>query len=137
MSVRWLVDRSAVDPQLADDVDSILEPDPATWVIHSGKRTATEQAALYAEGRTTPGPIVTYAQPDEDPHVAGEAVDFHEITGGKDDWTVGPNWRRVMAAVDAHPRLHGGWHFPHPDDDHIQSLRWYQIRASLAAGAAA
>lgn len=132
MPVRWLVDRAQVEPRLADGVDRVLGPDPAEWVVHDGKRSNAEQAADYAQGRTTPGPIITYAEPDRDPHVGKDgiayAVDFHEITDGKDDWTVGPNWRRVMAAVDASPDLHGGWHFPHPDYDHIQSVDWYQVR---------
>ena len=123
-----MVDRTLVYPQLADDVDAILGADPASWVIHDGKRTVAQQWTDYAQGRTTPGPIITYAEPDRDPHVRGYAVDFHEITDGKDDWSIGPNWHRVMAAVDQSPRLHGGWHFPHPDYDHIQSTEWYKVR---------
>ena len=128
MSVVWLVDRTLVDQQMADDVDGILGADPADWAIHDGKRSDAQQAALFAQGRTAPGPIVTYAEPDRDPHVRGYAVDFHELIDGKANWSVGPNWRRVMLAVDAHPRLHGGWHFPHPDYDHIQSTAWYKVR---------
>lgn len=136
MSVVWHCDRSVVEPQLADDIDATLGPDPADWIVHDGKRSDAQQLAEYAKGRTTPGPIVTYALPAQDPHVGrgglAYAIDFHERTDGKDDWTVGPNWKRIMAKVDAHPRLHGGWHFPHPDDDHIQSVQWYQVR-TLAA----
>src|SRR6185312_6707411 len=61
MSVKWLADRSQVDQQMADDVDAILGADPASWVIHDGKRSDAQQWTDYAQGRTAPGPIITYA----------------------------------------------------------------------------
>ena len=44
-------------------------------VITQTRRSAEEQGALYAQGRTTPGRIVTLAQADGSPHCAGLAVD--------------------------------------------------------------
>ena len=60
--------------------------------IISARRTASEQARLYAQGRTEPGPIVTWTLNSR--HLSGEAVDiapypidwedegrFHELAG--------------------------------------------------------
>lgn len=44
--------------------------------ITQGLRTFEEQAALYAQGRTKPGPIVTNAQPGSSYHQYGLAIDF-------------------------------------------------------------
>ena len=48
-------------------------------------RTPTRQAFLYAQGRTRPGPIVTYAQPWYSYHQYGLAVDM--VFGGPGKWT--------------------------------------------------
>lgn len=45
-------------------------------VITQGMRTIAEQNALYAEGRTKPGAIVTYARGGTSYHNYGLAVDF-------------------------------------------------------------
>jgi hypothetical protein len=45
------------------------------WKVTSGPRT--NQAELYAQGRTTPGPIITDAKPGESAHEFGEAVDAY------------------------------------------------------------
>ena len=42
----------------------------------SGRRTCAQQNALYSQGRTTPGPIVTGARGCLSWHVQGRAVDF-------------------------------------------------------------
>jgi peptidoglycan L-alanyl-D-glutamate endopeptidase CwlK len=45
--------------------------------IISSKRTCAEQNALYAQGRTKPGQVVTYARGCQSWHVAGRAIDVH------------------------------------------------------------
>ena len=45
-----------------------------------------EQAALYAQGRTTPGAKVTNAQPGSSAHNYGLALDVVPIVNGKPDW---------------------------------------------------
>lgn len=44
--------------------------------ITSARRLCATQNALYAQGRTTPGQIVTHARGCQSWHVAGRAVDF-------------------------------------------------------------
>lgn len=56
-------------------------------------RSHTEQAKLYAQGRTEPGRIVTNAKPGESAHnvtigpvPASMALDFVPLIGGKPQW---------------------------------------------------
>lgn len=49
-------------------------------------RTNEEQAALYAKGRTTPGPIVTNAKPGQSWHNHKQAFDFVPMRDGKPVW---------------------------------------------------
>lgn len=50
-------------------------------------RTEEEQAELYAKGRTTPGPIVTYAKPGESEHQKRTAIDVVPLVNGKPVWS--------------------------------------------------
>jgi peptidoglycan L-alanyl-D-glutamate endopeptidase CwlK len=49
----------------------------------SGTRTYPEQAALFEQGRTTPGKIVTYARAGQSNHCFGIAVDVGIFAGGR------------------------------------------------------
>lgn len=53
------------------------------YKVICGTRTMQEQAALYAKGRTAPGPIVTKAPPGSSFHNFGLAVDCGVFQGGK------------------------------------------------------
>lgn len=55
-------------------------------LVVSTYRDADAQAALYAQGRTTPGPIVTDARPGESFHQYRVALDFCPIINGKCQW---------------------------------------------------
>ncbi len=59
-------------------------------------RSLSEQAALYAQGRTKPGPIVTRAQPGQSAHNFGLAVDVVPLRNGKPVWDAAdPVWDAV------------------------------------------
>jgi peptidoglycan L-alanyl-D-glutamate endopeptidase CwlK len=64
-------------------------------------RTNAEQAALYAQGRTTPGLIVTNAKPGESRHNHGEAFDVVPLRNGKPVWSTsgqdGLLWSKIGA----------------------------------------
>lgn len=73
--------------------------------IHSGLdilitctyRSPSEQADLYAQGRTKPGKIVTNAQPGESAHNYGLALDFVPLINGKPDWSgKGDVWNKAL-----------------------------------------
>lgn len=78
-------------------------------VVTHGLRTMEEQAALYAQGRTAPGPIVTKAKPGHSWHNFGLAFDVAVVQGGKPTW---PNdvslWQRIGALGKAQGLTWGG-----------------------------
>ena len=60
----------------------------ATLLPYSGYRSHQEQAGLYAQGRTKPGPIITKAKPGESNHNYGRAVDVVILCRGVKQWSV-------------------------------------------------
>jgi LysM repeat protein len=68
-------------------------------LITQGLRTWQEQDALFAQGRTTPGKIVTNARGGESWHNFGLAFDVVVLDSvGKADWdTAHPGWMRAAA----------------------------------------
>jgi peptidoglycan LD-endopeptidase CwlK len=55
-------------------------------LITSTLRDNESQGALYAQGRSAPGPRVTNAKPGESFHNYGVAFDFVPIVAGKAQW---------------------------------------------------
>lgn len=63
-------------------------------------RTSQRQAELYAQGRTTPGSIVTNAKPGESLHEKRRAVDFVDRQKGYDiDWQAIANLAKKQGLV--------------------------------------
>lgn len=56
-------------------LDELVAQQIAYWGV-SGFRPYDAQTELYAQGRTKPGPIVTYARAGESSHNFGLAIDF-------------------------------------------------------------
>jgi peptidoglycan L-alanyl-D-glutamate endopeptidase CwlK len=85
-------------------------------------RTFEESAALYAQGRTTPGQIVTNAQPGQSYHNYGLAVDFGLIINGQVSYDVDANWMTVVNIFDANGFNWGG-NFPDGfhDNPHLEN----------------
>lgn len=63
-------------------------------IITSGRRTSAEQAALYAQGRTRPGPIVTNARFSD--HQIGLAFDI-DMLGEHPELVPGTIWNLAGA----------------------------------------
>ncbi len=72
---------AAVQP-LARELLVLAENRGITMVVTSGLRTYEEQNELYAQGRTTPGNIVTRARGGESNHNFGLAFDVTEFYDG-------------------------------------------------------
>lgn len=86
-------------------------------------RTQKEQDALYAQGRTTPGNIVTSVKFPNSPHCWGIAWDFcHNIRGAEYDNADG-FFEKVGAVAESLGLVWGG-HFNRPDRPHIQLARY-------------
>lgn len=95
-------------------------------------RTNAEQDALYAQGRTKPGLVVTYAKAGESYHNYGLAIDFCLIINGKVSWAVDKNWLAVIAIFESY-----GWESGHRwtklrDSPHVQKTFGKKV-AQLAA----
>jgi len=63
--------------------EPICEHHGITIEVISGLRSWSQQAALYAQGRTKPGPIVTKARAGSSWHNYGLAIDLGLFAGGK------------------------------------------------------
>lgn len=77
--------------------------------ITQGLRTNTEQAVLYAKGRTTPGPIVTNAEPGQSQHNFGKAFDV-AFTGSVPYPTDDKVWKAI-ADIGVSIGLTAGYYF--------------------------
>lgn len=85
--------------------------------VTDGYRTFSEQNALYAQGRTTPGKIVTYAKGGQSLHNFGKAIDVVEMVGGTK-----PIWRKFSnSIIDIALSLGLKWggHWNRPDYPHF------------------
>ena len=125
-----------MDPGTADDVDATLGPLPWNYVATCGQRSDALQTKDYAQGRTTPGPIITNAKPGDSAHEAtpggSRAVDFKVVLpdGSITEDENHPAWQAAIAAIRASKNLHSGADFPKevpgaPNDfDHVENYDW-------------
>lgn len=77
-------------PPFRQKVEELLKNTAARGAVYkvtSAVRTFAEQDKLYAQGRTSPGKIITKAKGGQSYHNYGVAVDFARIVNGKADWT--------------------------------------------------
>ncbi len=66
-------------------------------------RDGAEQDALYAQGRTKPGPKVTNARAGQSFHQWRVALDLYPMIHGKPDFSGNhPNWHKIAAIYMAH-----------------------------------
>ena len=86
-------------------------------------RTNAQQAALWAQGRTAPGAIVTWARPGTSLHEMGRAFDVVPMRGGVCVWgTTGADgvlWRQ-LGAIGEGLGLTWGGRWANPDFPHFQ-----------------
>ncbi len=76
-------------PRVASLAQQLIDACSAQGIdllVTSTYRDFESQAALYAQGRTAPGNIVTDAQPGESFHNFRVALDFCPLVNGKCDW---------------------------------------------------
>ena len=113
--------RRLVDPFLDDVAAAGID-----LLVTCTLRTEAEQAALYAQGRTTPGAIVTNAKPGTSAHNYGLALDVVPIVNGKPDWSgTGPVWDQVANLGQARGlEWAGAPGFPFHEQAHFQVPNW-------------
>lgn len=74
--------RAKLEPFLVN-AQTLMAAEGVTVEVISGLRSWQQQAALYAQGRTKPGRIVTKARPGSSWHNYGLAMDFGLFKGGQ------------------------------------------------------
>lgn len=106
-------------------------------VIDQTYRTFSQSQALYNQGRTTPGQVVTWALPGHSWHNWALALDFHLIIDGKDVWpndpANDPNWMIVVKIFESHG-FNSGLYFPAGETDapHLEHKMGQTISGLLA-----
>lgn len=112
-----------IHPVLASRVRDFLaklQTEGINVLITQGLRTWEEQDALYAKGRTTPGPKVTNAQGGHSQHNFGLAVDVAPEDAGVIDWNLShPNWKRILELAPQFKLAEGAQWRTFPDNPHL------------------
>jgi len=78
---------ATVQPELARlgrELLRRLAAEGLVFKVTSGNRTQAEQDALYAQGRTTKGPMVTWTRKSR--HIGGRAIDLTLFSGKNPVW---------------------------------------------------
>lgn len=108
-----------------------------TWVVTAGRRTMAEQAALYNQGRTTPGSIVTKAPAGSSAHNFGLASDLASLKPGTQDidWSDSYKGWLQMANLAVEMGLTSGMFFKSiTDRPHIEDPSWKTAQGEWKAG---
>lgn len=105
VSQQTLIDRSVkrigkVEPIIKEKAIEIIKKAYRKDInvqFSDGLRTNAQQQALYDQGRSTPGNIVTNAKPGTSYHNYGLAIDFFLVTedGKHSMWSVNNDWLEV------------------------------------------
>lgn len=106
-------------------------PDNVKIIVIQGLRSFEQSDTLYAQGRTTPGPIVTNAPAGRSYHNYGLAFDFAMVTNGKDDSVVGPNWMKVVEIMKSYGMTWGGDFQNLKDNPHFEQKFGYSWQELL------
>lgn len=99
--------------------------------INEGFRSDARQNALYAQGRTTPGNIVTNAKAGDSLHNYGVAVDLVFTDYGYSASET--QWQQLGKVAEAHGFEWGGRWASFPDRPHCQLMLGYTL-ADFKAG---
>lgn len=86
-------------PEVRPMVDAFLaacEAAGADVLVTCTLRSGEDQDALWAQGRTKPGHIVTNARAGQSAHNFGLAIDIVPMVNGKPDWNGSdPIWKQI------------------------------------------
>jgi peptidoglycan L-alanyl-D-glutamate endopeptidase CwlK len=128
---------SEVYPGLATLVRQMADQLAAEGIdirVTQSLRPMAEQEALYAQGRTTPGNVVTDAQPGYSWHNFGLAVDVAPLTPTGPDWDIHhPVWQRIVAVGESLGMASGSVWRTFPDWPHFQWTGIFPVSPNDAA----
>lgn len=114
---------SKVDPVLREKCEALIRLAASrgfTLLVTCGFRSKAEQDRLYAQGRTTPGKIVTKARGGQSKHNFGKAVDFAFIERGEVTWDVDRYYSRLGSWADVVGLKWGGNWRKFKDYPHVE-----------------
>jgi len=106
-------------------------------LITQTTRTFAESDALYAQGRTTKGSIVTNAKAGQSIHNYSLALDFVIMKDNKMNWTVDEDWMTVVNIFKKHGWSWGGDWKSFKDYPHLEKTlghKWQDLLVSKNAG---
>lgn len=127
-----MASRSLLDlrPQFRERVEAWLtdcQSISLDLLIYCTLRTDAEQEQLYAQGRTTPGRILTNAKPGQSAHGYGLALDFVPLLAGKPQWMAGnPLYLHSVDIARAHG-LESLCQSSFPEWPHLQMPNWHAL----------
>ena len=104
----------------ADEVIAEMHTFGYSVMVYQGFRSFAEQDALYAQGRTKPGQIVTNAKGGYSLHNYGCAVDLVFIDNGRPSWDEKYPWHILGQIGKKHGFEWGGDWPSFPDRPHLQ-----------------
>lgn len=122
---------AGVHPELVRVVELAIRLTTVDFVVTAGNRTQAEQDALYAQGRTKPGKVVTWTRNSN--HIGGRAVDVVPFVGAvewDDNGKLGL-WPRIADAFKSAAReldvpLVWGGDWSKPDRPHFELVRGWE-----------
>lgn len=124
-----------VRPELVRVVERAIQITTVDFIVVAGARTQAEQDALYAQGRTKPGPKVTWTRNSR--HIGGYAVDLAPYVNGGIEWDNSGRmglWPRLADAMKSAARecgvqlIWGGDWVKTPDRPHFELHRYHDPR---------
>lgn len=131
-SQRSLSILNTVHPDLQKVVKRALGLSVVDFGVTAGNRTQAEQDELYAQGRTKPGPKVTWTRNSR--HIGGYAIDLLPYINGKAEWDNNGKlglWPKINEAMQKAskelniPVVWGGSWQTTPDRPHFELDRKY------------
>jgi peptidoglycan L-alanyl-D-glutamate endopeptidase CwlK len=127
---------SDLRPEIRPMADKFLDAAAAAGIdllVTATLRTFAEQRTLYEQGRSSPGPIVTRATPENSPHCFGLAIDVVPIINSKPDWVgTDPVWQVVgELGQQAGLRWLGAADSPYIDLPHFEHPQWRLIAQQM------
>lgn len=117
---RSLEDLQPTVRKKAEQLLELAQKENIELLITSTRRTEAEQNSLYAQGRTTPGAIVTNARYPYSLHNHGVAFDIVPVENGQAIWNNNDLWNRVGALGKSIGLEWGGDWTLFPDKPHFQ-----------------
>lgn len=129
-----------LEPQMKDKVAILLArafvATGVKWTVTDARRTMAQQAAIYAQGRTAPGKVVSNAKPGSSAHNYGLAADLAPLKKDGSIWWEAPRkiWQ-AMADEAVKLGLTSGFYFKTIfDAPHVEDPAWKRQQALWKAG---